>query len=58
MLSAWHRVDFLLAPAVQRQGASSGGGARFHKNFDWGDRETEIRECYRGKRYWGIGEGW
>jgi hypothetical protein len=34
-----------------------GGGARFHKNFDWGDREIEIRECYREKRYWGIAEG-
>ncbi len=58
MLSAWHHVDFLVALAVRRQGAPSGGGTRFHKDFDWGDREIEIREGHREKRYWGIAEGW
>jgi hypothetical protein len=42
MLSAWHRVDLLLAPAMQRHGASS-GAAHFT-----GDRETEIQEFTEG----------
>lgn len=33
-------------------------GAQSHENFDCGDREIEIPEYYREKRYWGIAEGW